>query len=148
VGGQRRGRRGSRRTSREIAVRALFQIDVGRCSASEALDQLLDEERYSSETLDFARSLVLGVGRQRIRIDGAIEQYAKGWTLERMANVDRNILRLAVFELFYLPDIPPSVTVDEAVELAKRYSAAESGRFINGILGNVVRNLEAELARP
>jgi len=139
---------GSRRTSREIAVRALFQIEVGRCNPSEALDQLLDEDRYPPDVLDFARELVLGVSRHRSRIDAAVDQYARGWTLERMANVDRNVLRLALFELLYLPDIPPSVTVDEAVELAKKYSTAESGRFVNGILGNVVRNLEAELASP
>jgi N utilization substance protein B len=138
---------GSRRTSREIALRALFQTEVGHFDPSEALDQLLDADRYSADTLGFARELALGVSAHHRRIDAAIEQYARGWTLERMANVDRNILRVAMFELLYLPDIPPSVTVDEAVELAKRYSTAESGRFVNGILGSVVRNLETELAR-
>jgi N utilization substance protein B len=137
---------GSRRTSREIALRALFQMEVGHSDPSEALEQLLDEERYAAETLDFAREIVLGVTTHRERIDRAVEEYARGWTLARMANVDRNILRVAVFELLYLPDIPPSVSVDEAIELAKKYSTGESGRFVNGILGNVVRNLEAELA--
>ena len=138
---------GSRRTSRELALRALFQVDVARVAAEEAVAAILDPQRYSAETLEFARALAAGTTSHRGRIDGVIERYARGWTLDRMANVDRNILRLAIFELLYLPEVPPSVTVDEAVELAKKYSTAESGRFVNGILGNVIRNLEGELAR-
>ena len=122
-------------------------MDVGHFDPAAALELLLDPERHAADTIDFARELVLGAATHRGHIDEVIESYARGWTLERMANVDRNILRLAMFELLYLPDIPPSVTVNEAVELAKKYSTAESGRFVNGILGNVVRNLEGELAR-
>ena len=138
---------GSRRTSRELAIRTLFQIDVGGSKPADALAGVLNPDRYAGDTLDFARELVLGVAEYLAHIDQMIEKYARGWTLERMANVDRNILRVALFELLYLPDIPPSVTVAEAVELAKQYSTAESGRFVNGILGNLVRNLDSELAR-
>jgi N utilization substance protein B len=137
---------GSRRISRELALRALFQTDVGGTTLEEAIESAGAQGRHSAETLHFARELAVGTTQHRAQIDRVIEKYARDWTLERMANVDRNILRLAIFELLYLPDIPPSVTVDEAVELAKRYSTAESGRFVNGILGNVVRNLEDELA--
>jgi transcription antitermination protein NusB len=133
-----------RRTSREVALRALFQVDVGGLPPQEALDFTATEGEYGEEVLDFARQLVAGSEEHRARLDEIIEKYARGWTIARMANVDRNILRLAVFELLFMPDIPPSVAVDEAVELAKKYSTAESGRFVNGILGNLVRNLEAE----
>jgi N utilization substance protein B len=131
--------------SRELALRALFQTDVGRAAVEQAVASCDDQQRYAAETLDFARELALGTAKHRDRIDAVIQKYARDWTLDRMANVDRNVLRLAIFELLYLPDIPPGVTVDEAVELAKKYSTAESGRFVNGILGNLVRNLDGEL---
>jgi N utilization substance protein B len=127
-----------------MALRALFQVDVGGLSAEEALDSTTAEGTYRESTLRFARDLVLGSTAHRERIDATIEQHARGWTLARMASVDRNVLRLAVYEILYLPDIPYSVTVDEAVELAKKYSTAESGRFVNGVLGNLVRTIEAE----
>ncbi|MCJ7821922.1 MAG: transcription antitermination factor NusB [Armatimonadetes bacterium] len=139
---------GSRRISRELALRALFQTDIGRAGIEEAVASSDAQGRYSAETLEFARELALGTANHRDRIDRLIGKYARDWTMDRMANVDRNILRLAVFELLYLPDIPLGVTVDEAVELAKKYSTAESGKFVNGILGNLVRNLDAEAAEP
>jgi len=135
---------GKRRSSRQLALRTLFQIDVGGMSAEEAMAMSLSAGDGKAETQVFARELVEKTVEARDRIDALIEKYARGWTLERMANVDRNVLRLAICELLCFSDIPPSVTVDEAVELAKRYSTAESGRFVNGILGNLVRHLEAE----
>jgi N utilization substance protein B len=137
---------GKRRASREVALRALFQVDVGGLAPEEALASTIAEGNYREDTLRFARDLVLGATAHRERIDATIESHARGWTLARMANVDRNVLRLAVYEILYLPDIPYSVTVDEAVELAKKYSTAESGRFVNGVLGNLVRTIEAEEA--
>lgn len=144
-------RRGSRHTSRELALRALFQADVGRTSVEETIESVFSQAHYAPQTLAFGQELARGALCHLPEIDKAIERYARDWTLERMANVDRNILRLAVFELLYVPDTPPSVAVDEAVELAKRYSTEESGRFVNGILGNLIRNLgqeSAELERP
>lgn len=143
-----RPRIGSRRTSRELALRALYQIDVAGISPEEALEGVSDRERYSDETLSFAAELVVGATGREARIDAVIRKYARGWSLDRMAHIDRNILRLSMYELLFLPDIPPSVSVDEAVELAKRYSTAESGSFVNGILGNVIRNLDEERAEP
>jgi N utilization substance protein B len=141
------GRRiGGRRAGREMALRALFQVDVGGVSPEEAFAVVSDAERYVEDTIEFARSLTMGASAHAEAIDRVIEKHARGWSLERMANVDRNILRLSLYELLYRPDIPPSVAVDEAVELAKKYSTAESGRFVNGVLGNVVRNLEEERA--
>jgi N utilization substance protein B len=138
----------SRRSSRELALRALYQVDLGRASPQEAVTSVSDPERYAEDTLAFASDLVLGTGSNLQHIDEVIEGYSRGWSLSRMASVDRNILRLAVYELLFLPDIPPSVTADEAVELAKKYSTAESGRFVNGVLGNVIRNLTDEQSRP
>ena len=137
---------GKRRASREVALRALYQIDIGKMSPEAALEFAAAEGRYSEETRRFARELALGTMEHLAEIDARIEQYARGWTLARMAHVDRNVLRLAVFEIMYLPDVPSSVAVDEAVDLAKKYSTAESGRFVNGILGNLVRGAEEEQA--
>lgn len=143
-----RSRISSRRGSRELALRALYQIDVGETSPDEAAASVSDPERYSEDALSFARELVLGASAEVERIDSVIENHSRGWALSRMASVDRNILRLAIYELLFLPDIPASVTVDEAVELAKKYSTAESGRFVNGVLGNIVKNLEQEQSQP
>ena len=137
-------RMGKRRSGRQLALRTLFQIDVGNTAAEDAIALSFASSRVSSDTQTFARELVEGAVAHREHIDQLIGRYARGWTLDRMANVDRNVLRLAICELLYMPDIPPSVAVDEAVELAKTYSTAESGRFVNGILGNLVRHLEEE----
>jgi len=133
-----------RRSARELVLSALFQIDLAHVSPDEAVSIVSNADRYADETLCFARELVLGSSRHLSKIDSVIERHARGWSLDRMANIDRNILRLALYEVLYRTDIPPSVTVDEAVELAKKFSTAESGRFVNGVLGNVVRNLEEE----
>ncbi len=138
---------GGRRASRELALRALFQIDVGSANPEEAFAAVSDAERFQQDVIDFARDLLEGASAHVEHIDRVIEANARGWSLDRMASVDRNILRLAVFELLYRLDIPPSVVVDEAVELAKKYSTAESGRFVNGVLGNIVRNIEQERAQ-
>jgi N utilization substance protein B len=135
---------GKRRVARELALRALFQMDLAGLDPTEAMNFTFSQSGNADSTINFARQLVLGSAHHREHIDAVIAEYATGWTLERMANVDRNVLRLAVFEILYLPDIPPSVTIDEAVEIAKTYSTAESGRFVNGILGNLLRTLQSE----
>jgi len=135
---------GKRRSGRQLALRTLFQVDVGGIPAEEAVALSLRAAPEAAESQSFARELVEGTLAHREGIDRLIEKYARGWTLDRMANVDRNVLRLAIYELLYQPDVPPSVAVDEAVELAKKYSTGESGRFVNGILGNLVRHLDQE----
>lgn len=82
-----------------------------------------------------AEELVSGIIEHQAEIDDRISTYLQGWDLERIANVDRNVLRIATFELYYRPNIPPAVSINEAIEIAKKYSTAESGRFVNGILG-------------
>ena len=134
---------GKRRSARESALKALFQIDVGKLPLDEALTNVRGVDSHDQEVTDFAESLVRGALAERDLLDEIISRYASGWALDRMANVDRNLLRLALYEIVFLEDIPPSVSINEAVDLGKIYSTAESGRFINGILGNFIRQGEA-----
>jgi N utilization substance protein B len=92
----------------------------------------------SLHTASFAQTLVRGVLEKRQEIDDRLSALSTGWALDRQATVDRNIMRLAAYEILYLPDIPAGATINEAVEIAKKYSTAESGRFVNGILGSLV----------
>lgn len=131
----------SRRHAREIAFKIIFQADVGRNPWQEVLPRTLSETNLPEKSRDFLVASVKGTIAHLKEVDGIITKYAVDWRLERMANTDRNVLRLAVHELLYMPDIPASVTANEAVELAKRYGDEESGRFVNGILGNIVRQV-------
>jgi N utilization substance protein B len=136
----------SRKRAREIAFKILFQADVGRNPWQEVLPRTLDEVKLPEKSSEFLSASVKGTIAHLKEIDGVITKYAVDWRLERMANTDRNVLRLAVHELLYMPDIPASVTANEAVELAKRYGDEESGRFVNGILGNIVRQVVPDKA--
>ena len=131
----------TRRAGRELALRVLFQVDVGKTPAQEALATSAESAPFHAQTLEFARALVEGTVANCAHVDTVISHYARGWTLERMAGVDRNVLRLAVYEILFRPETPHSVAVDEAVELAKKYSTAESGKFVNGILRSLLRDL-------
>ncbi len=143
---------GKRRSGRELAFRLLFQIDVGGGTPAEVFEVAREASEASSEVWVFAVQLARGAWDKRGEIDPLIERLASGWTLERMANADRNLLRLALYEIEFRAEIPPSVSINEAVELAKEYSTAESARFINGILGAVLRERarqsEVEKTRP
>ncbi len=129
-----------RRAAREQALQWLYQVDIGRTDVEDALAH--PNRRLAPDSLAFAQQLVRGTVANIRAIDATIARYAKEWSLDRMASVDRNILRLAAFEILHLPDIPHSVSADEAVELAKRYSTAESSKFVNGVLGGLLRDLE------
>ena len=131
---------GKRRTGRELALKVLFQVDLTDVSVDEALDTACEAKRTDQQTREFARALIERTVEHKAEIDDLLIRYTQQWPLERMANVDRALLRMATGEILYFPDIPDSVAVDEAVELAKKYSTAESGRFINGILGSLLRD--------
>ena len=107
------------------------------------LDEVLGAAHESSEATEdvwnFAAELARGAWAAHAELDAIIVRYAAGWALERMANADRNLLRLALYEILYRPEIPQSVSINEAVELAKEYSTADSAKFINGILGSFAR---------
>lgn len=130
----------SRRLARELALKALFQVDLVGGDGTQVLEYLFEEDKPLSEVEAFARELVAGTLAHRREIDAEIGRYARDWRLERLAAVDRNILRMAIFELLFRRDVPASVAINEAVELAKTYGEAESGRFVNGILGQLARD--------
>lgn len=126
------------------ALQALFAVDVGRTPEEIALQHVLEENELLPPDVSFARELVSGVLHNRRELDKLLEQYAIGWQVDRMPAVDRNILRLGLYELLYLrEEIPPSVTINEAIELAKAFSGEEAGPFINGVLDSIRRDLEA-----
>jgi transcription antitermination protein NusB len=131
---------GTRRAGRELALKLFFQVDIAGASLEEALTLALDATSHKSETVAFARQLVEGTLAHLAEIEQILRKYPQQWSLERMANVDRCILQLAAYEILFSGDVPAGVAVDEAVELAKKYSTAESGRFVNGILGSLLRD--------
>jgi len=128
-----------RRLAREMVLKILFQVDIGKTDLEVALENVLEEER-SCRVKDFVRTLAKGTLENLTKIDGIINRFAHEWTVDRMAGVDRNLLRLAIYEILFLDDIPSAVSINEAVELAKIYGNEESSKFINGILGKIVRH--------
>ncbi len=129
-----------RTKAREYVLQMLYQVDITRGSWEEILENFWatnDQEELSVELKDFSAQLLQGVVSHLEEIDKKISKYAANWQLERMAFVDRNIMRLGCFELIYRADIPPKVAINEAVELAKKYSGSESGKFVNAILDQI-----------
>jgi len=135
---------GLRRLAREYALQILYGIDVCQLEAGEAQQSFWQNHRCGRKVLEFATILVEGALKNLNQIDGLIRKYAKNWDIERMASIDRNILRQATFEILYLLDIPVNVIINEAVELAKKYSTGESGKFVNGILDKISETRSAE----
>ena len=123
-----------RTQARELALQLMYQLDLRGDEILEDVNESLAPGAGDPEMLEFARELVHGCREKRAEIDRQIEEVAKNWQLKRMAAIDRNILRLGAFEMIYCPDMPPKVAINEALELAKRYSTAQSSRFVNGIL--------------
>jgi len=127
-----------RSRAREVAFQVLYQDDLNP-RGNPAFGDILIQDRLGDEDLAaFARSLVAGVRRHREEVDALLEQTAANWSLGRMAATDRNVLRLGAYELLH-GDAPARVAIDEAVELAKRFGAAQSSQFVNGILDKVMR---------
>ena len=157
-----RGRSASkRRAGRQMALQMLYQRELGgattpqvlhhynpvdlleavRDDASEdTLVRLSGQPGQMGEALSYAHRLVEGTASHLDELDGLIREQAENWRLERMSAVDRNVLRLAVFELLYEPDVPKLVVLDEAIELAKRFGSEQSGRFVNGLLDGLLRS--------
>jgi len=134
-----------RRRAREAALEVLFQMDLGKLSLADALASV-QGLGWAPDDWMFIVTLARGTRETLAAIDVLIAGVAEHWTLERMATVDRNILRMAVFEL-QGGDTPVGVVINEAVELAKRYSTEESGRFVNGMLGKIARSCPSPLVR-
>ncbi len=127
----------SRRLARELALQALFQIDVGKTLVDKAIEHVLEEQELEQNNKAFFVKLVNGVREQLTDIDQLIAKHLIDWEIARIANVDRNILRIATYEMTYCPDIPSSVSINEAVELAKIFSSDDSPKFINGVLDSI-----------
>ncbi len=129
-----------RRKAREYALQLLFQLDIRREKPSAAiLKNFWVEYGPDEEVKAFAEEIVKGTYKHLTKINGLIHQSAKNWSLDRMAVVDRNVLRMAAYEILYRMDIPTSVTINEAIEIAKKFGTDESGAFVNGILDRVAR---------
>jgi transcription antitermination protein NusB len=128
---------GGRRLSRELALKVLFQIDLVNTNMEEALKYNFESNELSKEVKEFTIILVRGVISNLAEIDKEIKSYTNNWSLERITNIDRNILRIAIYEILYINNIPKSVSINEAVELAKKYSTKSSFSFVNGVLGKI-----------
>lgn len=135
---------GRRRLSREIALKILYQIDMTGGTPADVLPVFYEHFDAPPPLRPFAEQLVLGVYTHREEIDRRIMSASEHWRLERMPVVDRNVLRMAVFEMLFCPDIPPKVSINEAIDLAKSYGSEDSGSFINGILDKVLPRVSAE----
>ena len=145
----------TRRKGREIALQVLYQIEMSNLPAKDALSQYKkhfieassDEEEVSSfedvkdleEAFNFASDLVLGIEKNKNFIDEKIKEYTRNWSFDRLNTTDKNILRIAIFEMFFRPDIPEVVSINEAVELAKLYGTDDSPAFVNGILDSIYK---------
>ena len=135
----------SRRRAREFALQALYRADVGADGVDEALealwqgqlDGLIPGRPAEEEEVNFARRIAQGAHEEKEFVDGLIEKASKNWRVPRMPAIDRSILRLAAYELARCPDVPASVSINEAVELAKRFGEKESRAFVNGILDRI-----------
>ncbi|MGM0880565.1 MAG: transcription antitermination factor NusB [Bacillota bacterium] len=137
-----------RRLAREIAISSLYQMEMNEVSASDAVDMLMEELRQENEigadpseigsTDEFVRELVFGVMERRQAIDGMLQQFLTGWQVDRLSRVDRQVLRLACYEMVFRDDVPPKAAINEAIELAKHFGTEESGKFVNGVLGKLL----------
>lgn len=128
----------SRRLAREAAFKIIFQINVGNNEPQKALERAFRGSNFDSKSREFIREIVEGVQEKKEDIDQLIRKFLVDWSFERLANVDQNILRLAVFEIVYRPDIPPVTSINEAIDLTRSYQGEKSASFINGLLDRVM----------
>jgi transcription antitermination protein NusB len=137
---------GTRRKSRELALQMLFQADMGRQAPEDVRRTFWNEHRSAPEDVrGFAEDLFRVASDRHAEVDGLIERHAEHWRMERMAAVDRNVLRAAVAELLGFPSTPRAVVINEALEIARKFSSPESVQFINGVLDSVGRELEKKV---
>ena len=134
------GGAGTRRKGRELGLQALYQIEITGDASAAAVESFLSHFEGAAKAKEFARRLVSGVVSQKAETDRRIEQCTENWKLARMAKVDLIILRMATYELVFCPDIPVNVSLDEAIEVAKRFGTPESAAFINGVLDQVAHS--------
>jgi N utilization substance protein B len=141
-----------RRLAREIAVQSLFQMEMNEVTAKQAIDTIVEEAALENETdltltegeaisTEYIHQLVEGTASHMAAIDEILTVYLKGWKMDRLSRVDRQILRLASYEMLHSKEVPPKVVINEAIELSKHYGTEESGKFVNGVLGKMIKEL-------
>ncbi len=134
---------GVRRKARELALQCLYQIE--QCGNQDVdIQQMREHFEVSKKAVDYGQELISGIKANLSEIDGLISQHAVNWRLDRMSVVDRNLLRIAVFELVFSDDVPASVAINEAIEIAKRFSTPDAGSFLNGILDSIRKSCRSE----
>ena len=135
---------GTRRQARELAMQALFYMDIRKDASEAMLENFCGCFCPSKKSRPFFRKLVNGVLETKDQIDALVERYSQNWNISRMSCVDRNVMRVAVYEIIYCHDIPPKVSINEAVDIGKKFGTQESGAFINGIMDSIRETLEKE----
>ena len=135
--------RRERTRAREMALQALYQADLTGDSCLAEIERTLREDGHPAEVVDYAFDLARGVRARVEDIDALLSSAAQHWSVHRMAVIDRNVLRLGIEEFLRHPEVPPRVVINEAIEMAKRFSTSSSGAFVNGVLDRVRRDLEA-----
>jgi transcription antitermination protein NusB len=128
---------GSRRKSRELAMQFLYNLELNHQETEAALEGFWDMNPSDDSCREFAETIAKGTIEHRTEIDAIIDKFAINWDIDRIAIVDRNVLRIAIYEMLFRNDIPPVVSINEAVDIAKKFSTGESGKFVNGILDKV-----------
>ncbi len=141
-----------RRLARELALQSLYHMQMNQVSPQQAISVVVEEAENENESEfklgeekispDFVRELVEGTNKYKLVIDELLVEYLKSWKIERLSKVDREVLRLASYELIYRSDVPPKVVVNEAIDLAKHFGTEESGKFVNGVLGKMILELD------
>ena len=127
-----------RTLSREAAIKILYAWDITGEGMEACFDNYWDNAKeVEGDVKAFSEELVMGVDKHQAEIDSTITKYASNWKMDRMATIDRNVLRLASFELLFAEDIPPKVAINEAIDLAKRFGDKDSGKFVNGVLDKI-----------
>jgi len=135
---------GTRRQARELAMQALFYMDIQKDASEEMLESFCGCFCPSKKSRPFFLKLVNGVLGAKDQIDALVERFSQNWKINRMSCVDRNVMRIAVYEMIYCDDIPPKVSINEAVDIGKKFGTQESGAFINGIMDSIRETLEKE----
>ncbi|MBW2117743.1 MAG: transcription antitermination factor NusB [Deltaproteobacteria bacterium] len=135
---------GKRRKARELAIQVHFHLEFSPGDPKEAFDLICEKFNSRDSIRPFSKKLVAGVCEKKEDLDRLISQASKNWRLDRMPLLDKCILRLAAFEILFMEDIPPKVSIDEAVEMGKKFGGKDSGSFINGVLDNIYNNLVQE----
>ncbi len=134
---------GRRHLARELALKVLFELEGDSKDPERALEYHIQETRADAQTASFARTLVTGVLEHQKEIDEELRKASRNWGLDQMAKVERSLLRIATYEIRFLPSVPLKAAINESIELAKTFGGADSGKFVNGILGKI-----AAEARP